>query len=72
MGTEQMSALPPSPDRQRVALELRFVPRALKTDALQEAWLAHLSGRSPAQAIKTFAERERRHRRRFVGEPNLN
>lgn len=61
-----MSKLPPSQDRDRLALELRFVPASLKSDAVQEAWIAHLSGRSPVLAVKAFAERERRHRRRAV------
>jgi hypothetical protein len=35
-----------------------------REDAVQEAWLAALEGRNPARAVNTFAQRERRHRRR--------
>ncbi len=33
---------------------------------MQEAWLAKLEGRSPARAVNTFAQRERRHRQRMT------
>lgn len=48
---------------ERLALELRLVPRQDREDALQEAWLAQLAGQDPARAVNTFACRERRHRR---------
>ncbi|MCK4659963.1 MAG: hypothetical protein KAV82_10620 [Phycisphaerae bacterium] len=59
-----MSQLPPNLDIAQLELELRFVPGPLKPDAVQEAWIAHLDGRSPVLAVKAFAERERRYRRR--------
>lgn len=61
-----MSRLPPSQDRDRLSLELRFVPASLKSDAVQEAWIAHLTGRSPVRAVKAFTERERRYRRKAI------
>jgi hypothetical protein len=48
----------------KLRLELRLTPSIDRDDAVQEAWLAHLEGRSPARAVNTFAQRERRHRRR--------
>lgn len=62
--------LPPLRDDRKLALELRLVVALDKEDALQEAWLAHLEGRNPARAVNTFAQRERRHRRRML--PILN
>lgn len=64
------SVLPPLRDDRKLALELRLVVVLDKEDALQEAWLAHLEGRNPARAVNTFAQRERRHRRRML--PILN
>jgi hypothetical protein len=49
---------------ERLALELRLCPGVDREDALQEAWLAALEGRDPARAVNTYAQRERRHRRR--------
>lgn len=59
--------LPPMTDARTAAklkLELRLTPGVDREDAAQEAWLAHLQGRNPARAVNTFAQRERRHRRR--------
>ncbi len=64
------SVPPPLRDDRRLALELRLVVWPDREDAVQEAWLAHLEGRNPARAVNTFAQRERRHRRRMV--PILN
>ncbi len=64
------SVPPPLRDDRRLALELRLVVWLDREDAVQEAWLAHLEGRNPARAVNTFAQRERRHRRRMV--PILN
>ena len=55
--------LPPSRDSEKLALELRLAGKH-KQDALQEAWLAHLEGRDPIQAVKTFLQREYRIRKR--------
>jgi hypothetical protein len=66
----QDRVLPPLRDDRKVALELRLVVALDKEDALQEAWLAHLEGRDPARAVNTYAQRERRHRRRML--PILN
>ncbi|MBK9126288.1 MAG: hypothetical protein IPM13_00595 [Phycisphaerales bacterium] len=66
--------LPPVCPADRLGLELRLVPRADREDAVQEAWLAFLSGRDPARAVNTYARRERRLRQRMVGaiRPELN
>ncbi|MFM1881648.1 MAG: hypothetical protein RJA05_57 [Planctomycetota bacterium] len=56
--------LPNTPLAAKLALELRLCPGIDREDALQEAWLAALEGRNPARAVNTFAQRERRHRRR--------
>ncbi|MBI5864854.1 MAG: hypothetical protein HZB38_10160 [Planctomycetes bacterium] len=60
-----MTALPPVAGSEKLDLELRLVPDAHREDAVQEAWLAYLSGRDPARAVNTFGRRERRRRRRF-------
>ncbi len=52
-----MEALPPTGDAARRETELRLVPHPDRRDAVQEAWLAHLSGRSPAQAVNSFVRR---------------
>ena len=59
--------LPPVTNAAKLSLELRLVPRPVREDAVQEAWLAFLSGHDPARAVNTFAQRERRLRRRLVG-----
>jgi len=64
------SVMPSLRDDRKLALELRLVVEPDREDAVQEAWLAHLEGRSPARAVNTFAQRERRRRRRTV--PILN
>jgi hypothetical protein len=56
--------LPNTPLAAKLALELRLCPGIDREDAVQEAWLAALEGRNPARAVNTFAQRERRHRRR--------
>jgi hypothetical protein len=61
------TALPPVCTADRLELELRLVPRTCREDAVQEAWLAFLSGHDPARAVNTFAQRERRLRRRMAG-----
>ncbi|MCL4210932.1 MAG: hypothetical protein KJZ68_09715 [Phycisphaerales bacterium] len=48
----------------KLKLELRLTPGVDREDAAQEAWLAHMEGRNPARAVNTFAQRERRYRRR--------
>ena len=60
--------LRPTCDAARLAAELGLVLYANR----EEAWLAHLSGRSPARAVNTFAKRERRHRTREIAMPYLN
>jgi hypothetical protein len=55
---------PPAPRPDKLDLELRLCPLRDREDALQEAWLAALEGRNPARAVNTFAQRERRYRKR--------
>ena len=68
VGTRWMHSIaavrPPAPRPDKLDLELRLCPSRDREDALQEAWLAALEGRNPARAVNTFAQRERRHRRR--------
>lgn len=61
--------LPDTPLAAKLALELRLCPGIDREDAVQEAWLAALEGRNPARAVNTFAQRERRHRRRENASP---
>ena len=61
-----MSSVPRSHNMLGLEAEVACLPKDDREDALQEAWLAHLSGRSPARAVGAFAKRERRHRRREV------
>lgn len=65
VGTERMiKMLPTGADTAKLKLELRLLPDTDREDAVQEAWLALLSGRDPARAVNTFGQRERRHRQR--------
>jgi len=59
-------ALPPTCDADRLEAELQFLPMADRDDAVQESWLAYLAGLDPIRALKGFARRERRWRRRNV------
>jgi len=43
--------------------ELRLTPEAHRSDALQEAWLAHLEGRDPVKAVVCYRVSELRHER---------
>ena len=60
------SPLPQTDRPDRLKLELALCPSCDREDAVQEAWLARLEGRSPARAVNTFAQRERRHRQRMT------
>jgi hypothetical protein len=68
VGTRWMHSIaavrPSAPRPDKLDLELRLCPAHDREDALQEAWLAALEGRNPARAVNTYAQRERRHRRR--------
>ncbi len=68
------ATLPPVRDADRLVLELRLVPRTEREDAMQEAWVAFLSGNDPARAVNTFNRRRRRLRRRMASAagPELN
>lgn len=58
--------VPQVENQHKLMLELRLTPRALRADAVQEAWLAHLEGRSARTAVNTFVRRWRRERNRTV------
>ena len=58
--------LPPLDDPGRLVIELRFVPAPDLDDAVQEAWLAHLEGRPVSTAVNTYAQRQRRWRKRMT------
>lgn len=60
------TTLPPTTEIRRLRLELRLAPHRMRDDALQEAWVAFLSGRDPARAVNTYARRERRRRMRWL------
>ncbi len=50
--------LPPTPARAKLAKEIALVPSRHREDAVQEAWLAHLSGECPLAAVYRFRNRE--------------
>jgi hypothetical protein len=64
-----MVELPPTKHRQALESALAKVPRRLREDAIQEAWVAHLSGKNPANAIRSFARRELEYDKRHVELP---
>ena len=43
---------------------IKRVPERYRQDAVQEAWLAHLEGRSPASAVAEYRRREQLHEQR--------
>ncbi len=42
-----------------------------RDDAIQEAWVAHLDGKSPARAIDRFRKKEAMYRQRMVTNHNF-
>lgn len=67
---EYRELLPPQclPSLER---RLRAMPQDLRPDALQEAVLAHLNGKSPCNAIRSLVRSEARHARREVPHTQL-
>jgi hypothetical protein len=61
-----VSPLPPFANPEVLSAALSRVPVGLREDAIQEAWVAHLEGGDPLDAIQRFDTRERRHKKRFV------
>ena len=57
--------LPPLPSA-GVARDLLFIPNRMREDAAQEAWVAHLEGRDPGAAIRTYFRREVLHEDREI------
>jgi len=66
VSVQGMTTLPPTTEIDRLRLELRLAPHRMRDDAVQEAWVAFLSGRDPARAVNTFARRERRRAMRWL------
>ena len=54
-------------DSQRAMAELSLVLYQDREDALHEAYVALLTGKTAAQGIDAFRHREQRYRRRFCG-----
>lgn len=61
-----MDDLPPVADRKRLALVVRMVPKAMRAEAVQVAWLAYLDGSDVSTAIDTWRRREARWKARHV------
>jgi len=61
-GSGVMATLPPVAGRMEALLkrELSLCAPAQREDAVGEAWVAHLEGRSVVQAVNTFRKRESR------------
>jgi hypothetical protein len=60
------TTLPPVKNMASLQREVSMVPERHRNDAVQEAWLAHLSGESATAAVQRFVKRERRNESRFV------
>ena len=61
-----MGPLPPVANVDKLKSELALVPLRHREDALQEAWLAHLSGEDAAVKVSTYRRRETRLEKRQV------
>jgi hypothetical protein len=59
-----MDGLPPVTDTRRLELELGLVPSDDREDAVQVAWIAHLSGADAAVAVNSWWSSVRRQRKR--------
>jgi hypothetical protein len=55
---------PPSAKPEAWMAELSTISKRHRDDAVQEAWVAHLEGRNPIQAMSTWSWREKRRERR--------
>jgi hypothetical protein len=60
------TTFPPVKDVAKLRREWQLVPSRFREDALQEAWVAHLEGRSAIAAMHNYTKRERKHERREV------
>ena len=56
--------LPPVKHPDKMVAALRLTPRRHRADAVQEAWVAFLEGRSCVAAINNLRRREMRHEQR--------
>jgi hypothetical protein len=59
-------SLPPVSNTGQFEAQLAKVPARMREDALQEAWVAHLSGEDAVRALWRYAKRERRIEQRHV------
>lgn len=51
--------LPPVANTAELSDAVKRVPAPLRDDAIQEAWVAHLSKQCPVKAVQSFASREK-------------
>ena len=67
-GRSVIATLPPVAGRTEALLkrELSLCAYGQREDAIGEAWVAHLEGRSVVQAVNTFRKRETRHGAREI------
>lgn len=64
-----MYKLPPCEDQKQLEREVFLVPLRRRLDAIQESWVAHLSGKNPISAVKVFNRRESKFEKRSVTIP---
>jgi hypothetical protein len=55
---------PPVENVDQLKAELSTIPVRHRDDAVQEAWVAHLEGRDPLQAMHTWSLKEKRAEKR--------
>ena len=67
-GSSVRTTLPPVAGRTEALLkrELSLCAYEQREDAISEAWVAHLQGRSVVQDVNTFRKRETRHGAREI------
>jgi hypothetical protein len=58
--------IPPVSDTGQFEAQLAKVPARMREDALQEAWVAHLSGEDALRALWRYTQREKRIEKRHV------
>lgn len=58
--------LPPIKDIDRLKAAILLTPARHRDDAIQEAWVAHLSGNCPISAVDCYRIKERRIEKRHV------
>ena len=58
--------LPPSKDAEKLKREVALCPKAIREDAIGEAWVAHGENRDPIAAVLTYRSREYRYAQRHT------